>query len=56
VIAALIGTNLFIESVSSIDTQMFAALRDRCLSARRQWQDFQIRIRGFVGGADVVGD
>ncbi len=28
-IVALIGTNLFIESVSSIDTQMFAALRDR---------------------------
>ncbi len=28
-IGALIGTNLFIESVSSIDTQMFAALRDR---------------------------
>ena len=28
-VGALIGTNLFIESVSSIDTQMFAALRDR---------------------------
>jgi len=32
-IGALIGTNLFIESVSSIDTQMFAALRDRVQGA-----------------------
>jgi ATP-binding cassette, subfamily B, bacterial len=28
-IAALVGTNLFVESVSSIDTQIFSALRDR---------------------------
>lgn len=32
-VGALIGTNLFIESVSSIDTQMFAALRDRVQGA-----------------------
>jgi ATP-binding cassette, subfamily B, bacterial len=28
-VAALIGTNLFVESVSSVDTQVFSALRDR---------------------------